>query len=418
MLYFICIHMGKGGLRLAHLVLKLKQKLRKNKRLYDILGRFYGLRWNVPMQLARALRGLDDNMAVFSSLDYRSYSDNPRFVSEALHEMRPRTDIVWLIQDGEEARKRFDIPDYVRIYKSTSIAGVCAMARARVVVDSFNKKFYLKFPGKGQIYIQVWHGDRAFKKVGYDNPDFNFRMLEEHCSLCVTGSDYGDMQARSAFHYKGEILRVGCPRNDMLIRNDPAERAAVRARLKLDDDTRVLLYAPTFRDTDRRARREEKVRLDLLHVLDTLERSTGKRWKCLVRAHYMAVGISIDAPSDRLIPASGYPEMAELLLASDALLSDYSSCAGDFALLRRPIYLYQDDLEEYQKNDRGMYIDAKSTPYWIATTPEELDALIERTTPERAKENCDAVLRFYNETETGHAARSVCEYIVSHLRPA
>lgn len=402
---------------LPEFVRKLRRKLRRNPSFYNFLGIFYGLRWNIPMVLARALRGCDDNMVVFSSLDYRAYNDNPRYVSEKLHEKRPETDIVWLIEDIDAARKRYDIPDYVRVYKSTSVAGVCAMASARAVVDSFNKKFYLKFPGRGQEYIQLWHGDRAFKKVGYDHPDINFRMLEERCSLCVTGSDYGDMQARSAFHYKGEILRVGCPRNDILIHNDPSERAAIRARLGLNEDTRVLLYAPTFRDVDRTARRKEQVRLDLMHVLDELEKSTGAPWKCLFRAHYMSMGIALEGATDRLIPASDYPEMAELLLISDALISDYSSCAGDFALLRRPIYLYQDDLEDYKTHNREMYINVEDTPYWIANTPDELDALIRQTTPEGAKENCDAILRFYGETETGHAAESVAQYIISKLRP-
>jgi hypothetical protein len=57
------------------------------------------------------------------------------------------------------------------------------------------------------------------------------------------------------------------------------------------------------------------------------------------------------------------------------------------------------------------------SPYWVASTPDELDKLIEETTPERAKENCDAILRFYGEYETGHAARSIAEYIVSKLKP-
>ena len=44
-----------------------------------------------------------------------------------------------------------------------------------------------------------------------------------------------------------------------------------------------------------------------------------------------------------------------------------------------------------------------------------MDALIRATTPERARENCDAILRFYGEAETGHAAQSVAEYIISKL---
>ena len=308
----------------------------------------------------------------------------------------------------------------MRVLNSIDRDGVEAQARARVTVDNFNKRFYLKFPAEGQIYIQTWHGDRAFKKVGYDNPHqytrFN-RMLEEKCTLGVTGSDYGDMQFRSAFHYKGELLKVGYPRNDILLRNDPAEGRAIREKLGLSQDVKLLLYAPTFRDTEQKNHEVQKVRLDLNHVLDVLEETTGEKWQCLVRAHYMTRGIPFDDGSGRLIAASAHPEMAELLKISDALITDYSSCAGDFALTRRPIWLYQDDLEDYQTNNRALYFDMKDSPYWVAATPGEMDALIRATTPERARENCDAILRFYGEAETGHAAQSVAEYIISKLTP-
>lgn len=394
---------------------QLKHKLRPYRKLYLVLGWIFGLYRNLIMQCARLFRGLDDNMVVFSAFDYYSYNDNPRYISEKLHELRPETNITWLFKDVQQARKSFDIPDYVHCYGSIERRGVSAMARARIVVDNYAKRFYLKFPGKGQIYIQTWHGDRAFKKVGFDFKGQHLRMLEEHCTLGITGSDYGDRQFRSAFHYKGELMKVGYPRNDILIRNDPAEKAAIRKRLNLDGDVRLLLYAPTFRDVEQRAHKSQKVTLDLHHVLDTLERTTGKTWKCLVRAHYLSYGIQMNDGSDRLIPASNYPEMAELLLVADALITDYSSCAGDYALCRRPIFLYQDDLEDYRTKSRDLYFDMKDSPYWVASTPEQLDELIEASTPERAKENCDAILRFYGEAETGHAAQSIAEYIVEKL---
>ena len=394
---------------------QLKHRLRPYRKLYLVLGWVFGLYRNCIMQCARLFRGLDDNLVVFSAFDYKSYNDNPRYISEKLHELRPETKIAWLLKDPEAARRKFNIPDYVQCYNSIQRRGVSAMARARVVVDNYAKRFYLKFPGKGQIYIQTWHGDRAFKKVGFDFEGQHLRMLEEHCTLGVTGSDYGDRQFRSAFHYKGELMKVGYPRNDILIRNDPAEKAAVRARLGLDESVRILLYAPTFRDVEQRAHSAQKMRLDLHHVLDTLERATGETWKCLLRAHYLSYGIPLKDETGRILPASDYPEMAELLLVADALITDYSSCAGDYALCRRPIFLYQDDLEDYKNNSRQLYFDMKDSPYWVASTPEELDGLIEACTPERARENCDAILRFYGEVETGHAAQSIAEYIIDQL---
>lgn len=397
-------------------LLRLRRRLRKNHALYRFLGWFYGLRCNVPLVFARCLRGYDDNMVVFSAFDCRSYSDNSRYVSEKLHELRPETDIVWLFSDVEAARKQYPIPDYVRALRAFSVEGMAAMGRARVVVDNFNKKFYLNFPGKGQFYVQLWHGDRGFKKVGFDNPSVNFRMLEEFGSLGVVGSDFGERLFHTAFHFRGELMKVGSPRNDILLRNDPAERSAIRARLGLDEDTRVLLYAPTYRDSELRGLKPHQVPLNLDHVLDTLERTTGARWKCLTRSHYYSGGIAAGETSDRLISATEYPEMAELLLIADALLSDYSSCAGDYALTHRPIFLYQEDTAQYSQETRELYFRMEDTGYLVASTPEELDRLIEQTTPERARENCEAVLGFYGAAETGHATESVAYYIIDKLQ--
>lgn len=397
------------------LLSKVKRALKRNRKLYLILSPVFGLYRNAVMGLARLRRGIDPNLAVFSSFDSRSYNDNPRYISEALHALLPEAKIVWLFRNTNGVREKYGIPPYVQIMNSIDRQGVSCLARARIVVDNFNKRSYIRLKYPRQVYIQTWHGDRAFKKVGYDIPNQYKYLLEENATLCVSGSDYGDRQFRSAFHYRGDILKVGYPRNDILLRNDPAEATRIRARLGLNAGERLLLYAPTFRDSENRARKPQQAHLSLAHVLDTLEESTGKTWRCLVRAHYMSYGIPTDDASGRLIDVSDYPEMAELLLISDALITDYSSCAGDYALLRRPIFLYQNDLEEYSSKNRALYFDVKDSPYWIASDPEGMDALIRACTPELAKENCDAILRFYGEAETGHAAQSIAEYIIDKL---
>ena len=381
--------------------------IHKNKALLGavrLARRILGRGW---MRAAHAC-GTKRNTAFFSSFQGKAYSDSPKVISEALHAMDPGIDIVWQLYD------RADAPDYVRAVRPHTLSALAEIARARCIVDNFNRPVhFLKFAD--QIYVQTWHGDRAFKKVGYDNPNGLNCGIEEKASLFICGSEYGEMQIHSAFHYHGEIMKVGYPRNDILLRNDPAEARAIRQRLGIDEDTRLLMYAPTFRDVDFRHNRVQRAHLELGHVLDTLETATDARWKCLVRAHYMSKGI--DAADDaRLIQTSDYPEMGELLLISDALITDYSSCAGDYALLRRPIFLYQDDLEDYTGNNRALYCDMKDSPYWVADTPEAMDALIMRCTPEAARENCDAILKFYGEAETGHAAQSVAQYIADKLK--
>lgn len=386
------------------------KRIKQHKRLYASLLSLRGLPQNTVMRLARLIRGMDGSAVVFSSFDCRSYCDNTRYVSEALHALRPDIGIIWLFRDVEKAKAKFPVPDYVRCLRMGSIEGLSALGRARVIVDNYNKGPFLKLNRKKQYYIQTWHGDRAFKKVGYDYDPVR-PVAEEYASLCVSGSDYGDRQIRSAFRYKGEILKVGYPRNDILVRNDPEEAAAIRRKLCIDGNIRLLMYAPTYRDADRRAHQAQRMPLDLNRVLDTLEKTTGEAWKCLVRTHYLSFGIRMDE-SDRLIDATDYPEMAELLLISDALITDYSSCAGDYALLRRPIFLYQDDLADYQGNNRSLYFRMEDSPYFAASDPDQLDRLIEGCTPELARENCDAILKFYGEAETGYAAEKIAQIII------
>lgn len=402
-------------MRPRSLLTALKRRLRGSYKFYEFIAPIFGLYRNARMSLARLTQGIDGELVVFSAFDGRSYNDNPRYISEALHTARPRTKIAWLFADVQKARARFDIPAYVQVLDAIGRDGVSALARARVAVDNFNKRFYLNFPAKGQIYINTWHGDRPFKKIGYDDAARHRYMLEERCDLVLAGSDFGEEVLRSALGYRGEVMKLGCPRNDMLVRNDPAQRAAIRAGLGLREDERALLYAPTFRDADMAQHRRQSVPLDLCHVLDTLQRSTGARWKCLVRGHYYVGGLDVSDPEGRLIPASDYPEMAELLLAADALLTDYSSCASDFVLLRRPIYLYQDDIEDYERHSRGLYRPMSDYAYWVAHTPEELDALIEHTTPERAAQNCERIMADYGMHESGRATEAVVRYIISKL---
>ena len=400
-------------------MVRLKTALRHQSRLYyNIITPVYALYRNGKLNRFRRKYGFDNNAACFAAYNCKSYCDSPRLVSEELHRMRPDAKITWLFNDVEAAKKKFDIPDYVECRYALSDEGLRALACSRILVDNFSKSHYLKIAFPKQVYLQVWHGDRAFKKIGLDTKTPRNYLLEQDCSMVVVGSDYGEMQFRSAFRYKGEFLRVGCPRNDILLRNDPAEADAIRAKLGIEDDVCCLVYAPTFRDRASLKRDKQRMPLDLSRVLDTLERVSGKKWICLLRTHYLSFGIREDGADKRIRNVTAHPEMMELLKIGDALISDYSSCAGDFALTGRPVYLYQDDLEDYANNDRELYFDMKDSPYWVATNPDELDALIEKCTSEAAKENCKAILDFYNTDESGRAAEAVAEYLVKKMDEA
>ena len=47
----------------------------------------------------------------------------------------------------------------------------------------------------------------------------------------------------------------------------------------------------------------------------------------------------------------------------------------------------------------------------VGNGQQQLEQIIGQLTPEAAAENCEAILRFYGDCETGHAAESVANII-------
>ena len=383
----------------------------KLPRLFKDNEAFQSYENRIIVRFSRLVKGIDRNKVVFESFRGRSYSDNPRVISERLHERRPQTDIVWLFKGNAFHEMKTKAPDYVRCVNRDSRHSWVELAPARVWVDNFTKEPELRgFPKGKQFYVQTWHGDRPIKKICYDAFDEGYR-LEEECSRVLTGSDFGMQMYRTAFRYSGEYLNEGAPRNDILVCNDPADVARVRAKLGVPEGAKLLLYAPTYRED--RGLVGKDAQMDLGRVLNLLERR-GEKWLCLYRAHYLSEGIDIEAVQGRLIDMTKYEDMSELLLVADMLLTDYSSCATDFCVLDRPAFMYMADYDSYMAS-RPLYYDPHDTPLLIAHSQSELEDLILNTDADAARRNCADLRAWYGMNETGRATDAACDYIIDKL---
>ena len=154
--------------------------------------------------------------------------------------------------------------------------------------------------------------------------------------------------------------------------------------------------------------------MDMERTLNRLEKKTGDKWMCLFRAHYLSAGIDLEAVKGRTVDVTAYPDMTELLLAADMVLTDYSSCALDFIIMDRPALFYIPDWDNYVAT-RGVYFDIRTSPLMTADTQEQLEALIDGLTPAQVAKNCADIREYFGYYETGRATDAVCDYIIERL---
>lgn len=346
---------------------------------------------------------------LFWSFNGKQYSDSPRAISEKMHELFPDYKIIWWLKETKD--EYGIIPDYVTIMNGsryhlfTTIAESFCFVSNENMSSGFNKR-------RKQFFIQTWHGDRAPKKVLYDAYTNCKRPLpvgdEKITDLCIAGSDYGESVYRSAFGYGGKVLKVGMPRNDKLINCSADEIHTIRSRLKINNETKILLFAPTFRDG---LKSKQDASVNLKRTIGILSQS-GQRWICLVRAHPVSAGLDMTY-DDVYKNVTDYPDMADLLLISDMLITDYSSSSGDFILKDKPVIMAAFDYEEYQKNCREFKYSLEEAGFLVAKNQEELERIISEYSTEDYRNNCLKIKKYFNVIETGKSSEEVCKIINS-----
>jgi teichoic acid ribitol-phosphate primase len=263
-----------------------------------------------------------------------------------------------------------------------SFAAGYRLAAARVfVVDDYFFPLYAVTPRRTTTVVQTWHGCGALKKMGYSLGDHSFGSsraavdlvpIHTHYDLCLVSSARAIPFYAEAFNERLDVFvsELGIPRTDELVQPGAAAaaREAVIRRHALPGGARVILWAPTFRGDDASAARADET-LDLT----LLEAILGRDHVLLVRRHPFVRG-RLTAPTQAtpfVIDVSDDPSINELMLASDVLVTDYSSAVFEFALLGRPIGLFAPDLPAYEL-ERGFYLDYRTEmpgPIFEATAP-------------------------------------------------
>jgi CDP-glycerol glycerophosphotransferase len=310
---------------------------------------------------------------VYNSFSGR-FSDNPRALFHHLQATVPGSEHCWLVDRRHAAgfpagtdMVAIDSPEAIRTLESADLV----IANTHIELD------WVKKPGAR--YLQTWHGT-PLKRVHYDVFWAPAGRLDE-LDFDVARWDYllspntvSTSRLQRAFGFTGAMLETGYPRNDVLASSRGARvRERVRADLGLDDDVTAVLYTPTWRDDEfYDLGRDIALALDVQQFADQL----GPKYRLLTRLHYMVTERSAALDRAGVIDVSRYPDVQELYLAADAMITDYSSTMFDFAVTGKPLIFYTYDLPRYRDSLRGFYFDFEPVAPgpMVTTTQEVIDA--------------------------------------------
>ena len=288
---------------------------------------------------------------------------NPKYIVIELHRIHPEYKIVWLVNKNVIKDKCF--PEYIKKVPNTVLSRAFWLTRAKIWIDNYRKPYGTK-KRAGQYYLNTWHAGIGFKSIGLWRGDAFSKMAflvslndSKMIDDIVIDSKYCEGMFRKGLLYEGSYIKAGQPRCDVLFGERIDHRKRFRQKYNLDNDCKIVMFAPTFREAANNGKRtvfSEIWSLDFSRMLETLEQKFGGDWFLCIRVHPQLSSCFTNLDNEkfdkRIINVSLNDDMYEILAAIDVLVTDYSSTAFDAGNCRIPVFLYADDIGKYSK-DRG-----------------------------------------------------------------
>lgn len=336
-----------------------------------------------------------------------AYGDSPKYIAEELLRRSTKYKLVWLAKDATVVA-----PYPILTVRFNRIRAVFHLATAKVIVTTQKARCPLR-KKKSQFFLYVPHGQigakfverQAGNKLGKAY-QLGSQWHSAQCNLFLSSSRLFTEEMRTWYWYDGEIWESGLPRNDIFFNYTPKNVLQIKQKVAIPSDVKIAFYAPTFRDNGN----EKAYSLDSERLLYTLEQCTGEKWVLMIRLHPNFVWFRIPAfdYSDHVLNMTHYSDMQELLLISDLLISDYSSTMFDFYLMHRPVFLFTQDVEDYQKM-RGLKDWFFKVPFPFCHNNDELCQAIIDFDEAAYQYRCKEFDKLYGSMEDGKATKRVVD---------
>ena len=373
----------------------------------------------VALFYAMRLFPVRKNKVVATAFSGIRYGDNQKPILDALHRIHPDIDVVWVKRFGYE----YELPEWVRCAHSRTLRWIYEYATAKIWIDNCLIPDYFR-KRKDQLYVETWHGGLGIKKVFADvqeNKDHKYTVLYEKSSnmadVFISNSDHISAIYRHAVCYNGPIWKCGYPMNDILFMEGTQITEKVKKTLNIPAKNRILLYAPTHRDKFvKEGRVDDSIFFsNFADLRQSLNRKFGGEWTILLRWHQSQMKmLSGTILSSDVVNATSYPEIQDLIMAADVMVSDYSSCIFDAAMRRIPCFIYASDYEDYKKY-RGVYYEMEELPFPYARDNDEMERNIMAFDSDEYLRRWDAFTERMGLNETGHAARDIAQKMADFM---
>jgi CDP-glycerol glycerophosphotransferase len=364
-----------------------------------------------PLSIIFNIFPIKKKRVVFSNFNGLGYGCNPKYITEELHRQHINCEIIWLSK-----KKDANFPAYVKVVKWGSLYSLYMWSTAEIIINNVRMGGYFKHgfkKKKGQFYIQTWHGSMGIKKMEADNNKLDLKYIEKakldskNIDLLLSNSRWLTACLKKCFFYNGVILTCGSPRNDIFF-NDKINKKDLKSKIGIKDNIeKIVSYVPTFGNITNVAQIYNNAQI----ICKSFESKFGGKWVLGIRLHPKERDIRIK--NNKIINFNEIDDIQELLLVSDALITDFSSCAFDYIIYKKPVFIFA-TIDQISKAD--LYYDYDKTPFKVAHSIEELSKNIELFDSITYTRKINKFLFSMGNHDDGQASRRVVNIIKNKFK--
>ena len=340
------------------------------------------------------------------------YGCNLKYLAKYIIENNVGFELIWLVNYFDN-----EMPAEIKQIKISRIKAIYALATAKVLISSIPVTIPVK-KKKKQYFIFIPHGQAGAKPFLNEIELSNeYRLLAKtYCAMQNLYVASSGVQARDFLDYcwcNCEILNSGFPRNDMFFLDSSLIIKQVKNNLNIAKEYKIVLYAPTFRDNNS----TECYSLDMKRIIRALESKTRQKWMVLVRLH-PNLRYWYDKPivkySDTIKDVTDYPDIQELFLISELVITDYSATMFDFSLTKKKVILFATDIEDYIKM-RGLKKMFFTVPFPLCKNNDEVESAIINFDEEEYQKNLALFYESYIPFDDGYASKRIVNKILYEI---